>query len=224
MEHLAIIMDGNGRWAEKRGLKRSEGHKEGINALLRVIHRVIERKIPYLSVYAFSRENWKRPRSEVDFLFALFSKTIDDKLKELMDLGVRVVFSGSRERITKTLLEKMDRLSSETKSNSKLTLQVMLDYSSEEEIERAVKNAIENGRIPPTYQDILSFRDNPFIPLPDMIVRSSGEKRLSGFMLLEAGYTELGFYDILFPDWNAEMIDKIISDFSQRRRRFGGLS
>lgn len=223
LRHLGIIMDGNGRWAEARGLERFEGHKEGFNALLRLIDRAIEREIECLSVFAYSIENWKRPEDERRKLFSLFESAIEKERTNLKDKGIRVVFSGSRENLEKSLVAKMSSLESYTASGKNLTIQVLFNYSGSDEITRLIRRAVGKGIKSPTFDDLLANRDNPELPMPDMIVRSAGEKRLSGFLLLQSGYTELAFYDRLFPDWNAEMIDNIIIEYSKRKRKFGGL-
>ncbi len=188
--HLALIMDGNGRWAERRGLSRSEGHKEGARVACRVAKAASDRGIGYLTLYCFSTENWKRPKGEVDSLMGLFSSELETMIGRLVENGIRVLHLGRRDRLPEMVLRR-----------------------------RAMRHGEKELSVP-----VLSrYVDNPSIPYPDFICRSSGEKRLSGFLMLQSSYAEIGFYDRLWPDWDESMIDTIIADFSARDRRYGGI-
>ncbi len=219
--HLALIMDGNGRWAEKRNLPRSAGHLEGGKAALRVVRACLQHSIPYLSLYCFSTENWKRPREEVDYLMGLFSSRVKAEIPKAKENGIRILHLGRREGLPENVLNTIDEAERETAGESRLTLQLAINYGGLDEIVRAVQKAAGNG----SFDDasLLSSVDNPDVPPPDFIVRSSGEKRLSGFLLLQSSYAELGFYDKLWPDWDESMIEIILNDFESRQRRFGGI-
>ncbi len=221
--HLALIMDGNGRWAQMRSLPRTAGHSEGAKAAVKVTLAASRRGIRYLTLFCFSTENWKRPKMEIDSIMGLFSEEFDTMLSEIMKEDIKVVHLGRRDRLPYPLLSKLDKAAEMTKDNKGMTLQLAIDYGGEDEIERCVRRAIQAGNKEISYNTLLSYVDNPAIPSPDYICRSSGEKRLSGFLLLQSSYAEIGFYDKLWPDWNESMIDAIIEDFNKRNRRFGGI-
>ena len=220
--HLALIMDGNGRWASVRGLPRRDGHLEGGKAAEKVIKACLSRGIRYLTLYCFSTENWKRPKEEIDYLMGLFSDYVTKSLPRAVENGISIRHLGRREGLPQNMLDAMDNAIRATAGGEALTLQLAINYGGHDEIERATLAALENG-IAPTAENLPRFFDNPDIPSPDFIARSSGEKRLSGFMLYQSSYAELGFYDRLWPDWDESMIDTIINDFTSRSRRFGGL-
>ncbi len=215
-------MDGNGRWAEKRNLPRSAGHLEGGKAAVRIIRACLSRGIRYLTLYCFSIENWKRPKEEIDYLMGLFSSRIRAEIPRAMKEGIRILHLGRREGLSEDVLNAIDEAVSMTKNNSRLYLQLAINYSGLDEIVRAAgKASVHSSAL--SGEELLHFVDNPDVPPPDFIVRSSGEKRLSGFLLLQSSYAELGFYDKLWPEWDEMMIDTIIDDFSSRERRFGGI-
>ena len=221
--HLALIMDGNGRWAERKGLSRSAGHKEGVNAAIRVIDAAQRRGIRYLTLYCFSTENWKRPRREVDFLMGLLSSEIAAIMPKAIEKGIRILHLGSREGLPESVLSALDRATEATAGCSAMTLQLAVNYGGHDEIARAVRRALEAGETDFGEKILPRYFDNPSVPPPDYIARSAGEKRLSGFLLYQSSYAEIGFYDRLWPDWDESLLDGIISDFSTRERRFGGL-
>lgn len=219
--HLACIMDGNGRWAEKRGLKRYKGHEEGSYAAERVAKGCIKEGIRFLTLYCFSTENWKRPKDEVEFLMGLLSKQIVLNIKKFNKLGIRILLLGDRNGIPSSALSGLDKAIRETEKNTTLTVQLAINYGGRDEIARAANKAIESGV---TYFDrdtLLSYLDNPSVPSPDMIVRSAGEERLSGFMLYQAAYSEFAFFDELWPDWDENMVTKIKEIYNKRVRKFG---
>lgn len=224
LTHLAIIMDGNGRWASKRGLMRSIGHKEGIKAVRSAIRFCLDNGIPYLSLFCFSKENWKRPETEVRTLFAILSECADRYLPELLSLDVSVRIAGSRDRLPKPLIEKLDNAIASTSGGRSLILQLMIDYSGSEEIARAVNRAIRKGIENIDERAIRANLDNPDIPDVDFLIRTGGEKRLSGFLTYQSSYAELGFYDKLWPDWDEASLRASIEDYRRRDRRFGGLN
>ena len=228
LKHIAIIMDGNGRWAKKRGLVRSIGHKEGSKMLERIAIHTLELGIPYLSVFAFSTENFKRSKEEVDFLMNLFIEMFTKKFKKLKEKGVKVVFSGRRENLREDVLESMDFITEETKNNDKLTLNICLNYGGQSEIVDTTKKLIEkvlNNEIKLEDIDTNIFEENLYQKLPpiDLLIRTSGEYRISNFMLWESSYSEYYFTDTLFPDFNEKEFDKALEEFYKRTRKFGGV-
>lgn len=222
--HLAIIMDGNGRWAKARFLPRTAGHLEGLKALKRCIRGCISEGIRYLTVYCFSTENWKRPPDEVKYLMALFTNKIYGEIKTLNSLGVSVRLLGNTSNLPPDAVKNLKKAEEETKDNDKITLQLAINYGGYDEIERAVNSLIKDGYKEIDANLIRSRFDNPDIPPVDFIVRSAGEMRLSNFLLFDSAYAELGFYDKLFPDWDEQMIHQIKEDYYKRIRKFGGLA
>lgn len=219
--HLALIMDGNGRWAKMRGLERTEGHKEGGKAAVKVMKGCIENGIKYLTLYCFSTENWKRPKGEVDYLMGLFAKETVKQIPEANKNGIRILHLGSRENLPQEDLDAMDKAVKETTGNDKLIVQLALNYGGHDEINRAIKKAIEAGESDFSESTLSRYFDNPFVPSPDFIGRSAGENRLSGFMLYQSNYAEFGFYDKLWPDWDESMVTQIVGDYNKRIRKFG---
>ena len=228
LKHIAIIMDGNGRWAKKRGLARSLGHKEGSKTLETVALHAMEKNIPYLSVFAFSTENFKRSKEEVDFLMNLFIEMFTKKFKKLKEKGIKVVFSGIRDNLRKDVLESMDFITKETKDNNKMTLNICLNYGGQSEIVDATKKIVkevEDGKIKISDIDINLFEKYLYQPLPpiDLLIRTSGENRISNFMLWEMSYSEFYFTDTLFPDFKEKELDAAINEYYNRNRKFGGV-
>ena len=228
LKHIAIIMDGNGRWAKKRGLARSLGHKEGSKTLEVVALHALELNIPYLSVFAFSTENFKRSKEEVDFLMNLFIEMFTKKFKKLKEKGIKVVFSGIRDNLRKDVLESMDFITKETKDNNKMTLNICLNYGGQSEIVDATKKIVkevEEGNIKLSDINISLFEKYLYQPLPpiDLLIRTSGENRISNFMLWEMSYSEFYFTDTLFPDFKEKELDNAINEYYNRNRKFGGV-
>ena len=223
LNHLAIIMDGNGRWAEMRGLKRSEGHNEGGKAIERVVKGCLKHDIKFLTLYCFSTENWKRPKQEVDYLLDLFAKEARKGINRFNELGVRILHTGSRDKLSNSTLSALDDVVDKTKDNDTLILQLAINYGGRDEIARAINKALLDGVRHFSEDTLRQYIDNPWIPDPDYICRSAGEKRISGFLLYQSNYAEFGFYDKLWPDWDESMVDLLVSDFSKRIRKFGEL-
>lgn len=229
LKHLAIIMDGNGRWAQARGKIRSMGHKAGSDALEKIALHACDIGIKYLSVYAFSTDNFKRSQDEVDFLMNLFIEMFNKNYKSLLKKGIKVVFSGAREGLRSDVLEAMDNIVEKSKNNDKATLNVCLNYGGQEEIIRAsekyhddlVSGKVKKGDI--TRDNFYQYLDNHLPPV-DLMIRTGHEKRLSNFMLYQLTYAELYFIDTLFPDFTPAILDEIIDDFYGRDRRFGGIN
>ena len=228
MQHLAVIMDGNGRWAQKRHLPRLMGHRAGADALDRTMHWCKEAGIKYLTVYAFSTENWKRSEDEVSGLMKLLSHFIKSKEKELVKNGVRFRVIGRREDLSEKLQGEIAALEEKTK-DGEFTLVVALSYGGRDEIIRAAKifNAEahrrrERGESVGDEAVFSSCLDTAGIPDPDLIIRTSGELRLSNFLLWQAAYAEFYFTDVLWPDFDKAEFDKALASFSKRERRMGG--
>jgi len=224
-KHIAIIMDGNGRWARKRGLPRIEGHRRGATSLKEVVKACVEIGVKYLTVYAFSTENWKRPREEVSFLMNLLSSTIDREINELNKNKIKVRFLGRISMLPEKLRNKIRSAEDKTKSNSKLNLNIMLSYGGRAELTDAVKSIVKNhiksDRID---EDVISRSlYTAGIPDPDLLIRTAGEMRVSNFMLWQIAYSEIWVTDILWPDFRKKHLVEAISDYSGRIRKFGGL-
>ena len=214
---VAIIMDGNGRWAERRDLPVAEGHREGTRALRRTVEACIDLGVETLVVYAFSTENWSRPETEVESLMEIFGETIERELPDLARQGVRTRFMGRRDRAPDELREQIERLERETAGNDRLNLWVA-------DIVEATRRLIEEG-VPPDAIDAESLRANlyaPELPDPDLLIRTSGELRISNFLLWQLAYSELVFVDTLWPDFGRDELEHALAAYAQRRRRFGG--
>jgi len=221
---VAIIMDGNGRWAERRGLPVAEGHREGTKALRRTVEAAIELGVETLVVYAFSTENWARPAGEVDSLMDIFGETIERELPDLARQGVRTRFMGRSDRAPDLLREQMARLEEETAHNDRLNLWIAFDYGGRAELVEAARRLVEAG-VDPKDIDEDALRANlyaPELPDPDLLIRTSGELRISNFLLWQLAYSELVFLDRLWPDFGREELEHALADYANRRRRFGG--
>lgn len=226
--HVAIIMDGNGRWAKKRGLKRTKGHQKGADVLKKISEYVYDKKIKVLSVFAFSTENWKRDKEEVDYLMDLFLKAFKNNFESVKKKGVKVIFSGVKTKLSDKVIKAMDNMMNDTKDNKNGIFNICLNYGGQDEIVEATKkickDVSENKlKIEKINQGIFSkylFNDLPPI---DLMIRTSGEYRISNFMLWQLAYSELYFTDTLWPDFNEEEFDKAIDSFNKRDRRFGGV-
>jgi undecaprenyl diphosphate synthase len=228
--HVAIIMDGNGRWAASRGLPRAVGHRYGVDAVRRTVEAATELGIPYLTLYSFSSENWSRPREEVDDLMGLMKRFIRRDLADLHRNNVRILIIGERDNVEPEMLALIDEARDLTASNKGLTLVIAFNYGSRVEIAKAARNltldAIE-GRIDVseiTPERISNALDTRSVPDPDLLIRTGGEMRLSNFLLWQAAYAELVFVDIYWPDFGREALESAIATFKSRDRRFGGLS
>ena len=222
--HVGIIMDGNGRWAKKRSLPRSMGHKAGSDNLRKLCHHVFKRGVKVLSVFAFSTENFKRDKKEVDYLMNLFLHKFKEELNEFQKNNIRVVFSGRREPLPDRVWEAMEEITEATIDNTKGIFNVCLNYGGNYEIVDAVKKIVKDNIdvedfTPEIFQKYL-YQD---LPPVDFLIRTSGEYRLSNFMLYQASYAEFYFTDTYFPDFNEVEFDKAILEFQNRDRRFGGV-
>ncbi|HOL21839.1 MAG TPA: isoprenyl transferase [bacterium] len=222
--HIAIIMDGNGRWAKKRGLPRIAGHKEGLNAVRATVKAAKKYGVKYLTLYSFSTENWKRPEDEVKFLFHLMEERLRKEGQELHKNNVRVLFIGRRDNIPAKLVNTMADIEKLTRKNTGLNLIFAINYGSRQEITDALKKVISSGAKDITEDLIEKNLYTANIPSPDLIIRTSGEKRLSNFLLWQAAYAELYFTPVLWPDFKEDDFLKALLDYQRRKRRFGGLS
>lgn len=227
--HIAIIMDGNGRWAERQGKNRSEGHVAGVETLHQLVKAFVAKGIKYLTVYAFSTENWIRPTEEVSQLMGLFAHSLRLYTSELKREGVRLLAIGDLARLPEESRAELQTSIEDTASNSRLTLIVALSYSSHYEINQALCKCLKSfcGRpmdeIPqdPYQKPIEPFLNTYQIPEPDLLIRTGGEMRLSNFLLYQMAYTELYFTDTLWPDFNEQRLDKALDEYKRRDRRFG---
>ena len=224
--HIAIIMDGNGRWAQKRGLKRTKGHQKGADALKKISEYVYDKNIKVLSVFAFSTENWKRDKEEVDFLMDLFLKAFKENFESVKKKGVKVIFSGVKTKLSDKVLKAMEDMQNETKDNINGIFNICLNYGGQDEIIEATKKIsidVKNNNLDLNDIDSNLFNKYLFNDLPpiDLLIRTSGEYRISNFMLWQMAYAELYFTDVLWPDFNEEEMDKAIESYNKRDRRFG---
>ncbi len=228
--HVAIIMDGNGRWAAKRGLPRAVGHQRGVDSVRRVVKAAIEQGISFLTLFCFSSENWSRPESEIMELMSLLKRFIRQDLAELHAKDIRIRMIGASDGVDSDILHMVREAEELTKNNRGLQLVVAFNYGSRDEITRAVRVIAENvksGNIDPkdvTPEFIDSQLDTAGIPDPDLLIRTSGESRLSNFLLWQSAYTEFVFTDLLWPDFDEAAFGEALKEYQGRHRRFGGLT
>jgi len=228
-DHVAIIMDGNGRWAQKRGMPRFLGHKEGISAVMKVVKAAAELKVKTLTLYAFSTENWKRPKAEVDFILKLPKQFLHLYLPELVYHNVRIGMIGDMEKLPEHVCETMQYAADCTKENDGLQLNFALNYGGRDEIMHAMKAMFQDMNEQNLSLDELNeqqFAKHLYtaeMPEPDLLIRTGGEKRLSNFLLWQMAYTELVFTDVLWPDFSAEAFLGAIDEYQQRQRRYGSV-
>jgi len=223
--HVAIVMDGNGRWAKKRFLPRFFGHKAGVDALVKVVQACIDRNIEYVTVFAFSSENWKRPSDEVSGLMGLVLAAVSRYLAKMGAMGVRIRIVGDRETVSDKLRNAWNEAEGATAHNTKLTLNVAFNYGGRWDIVQACRKAIEAG-VPAhelTEARLSEFMAMSYAPDPDLFIRTGGEVRISNFLLWQAAYTEFVFSDCLWPEFGERELDAAIAAFHERDRRFGGV-
>lgn len=229
-EHIAIIMDGNGRWAKKKGNERIFGHRNGVRAVRETVEAAAELGVGYLTMYAFSTENWNRPRTEIDALMSLLVSTLDTETKKLMENNIRLRTIGDTASLPSAVRRHLDKAIRTTSGNTGLTLVLALSYSSRWEILDAMKEIgrrIKKGKVSPEelciddFTDLLQTKD---IPDPELLIRTSGEFRVSNFLLWQIAYTELYFTETLWPDFRKEDLFQAICNFQSRERRFGMIS
>lgn len=224
-KHIAIIMDGNGRWAKKRFLPRIAGHARGVKRVKEIVEYCSDIGIKYLTLFAFGRENWKRPHEEVSFLMSLLLEQLGKEFLSLHEQGVRIRFIGDKLRLEKIIFEKITAIEKLTQDNKKLNLNIALDYSGSYDIIQAVNLILAEGKYTEITEDILekhllTYPD----PMPDLLIRTSGEMRLSNFMLWQMAYTEMYFTSKLWPDFSKKALDEAIQWYKTRERRYGMIS
>lgn len=226
-EHVAIIMDGNGRWAKSRGLPRAAGHAQGAEAVRRTVKAASQLGIRYLTLYGFSLENWKRPAKEIADLMGLLRLYLRKEIAELHREGVRIRFIGDRSLLEPDIVSLIEMSEQKTKANTKLDLVIALSYGSRQEITTAVRKLVADvaaGEVDPDAIDENTLQARLYtsdIPDPDLIVRTSGEQRISNFLLWQSAYAEFVFTDVLWPDFSREKLEDSIEEFSRRERRYG---
>lgn len=227
--HVAIIMDGNGRWAQKRHLPRAFGHKAGVDALRRTVEAAPNLGIKYLTVYAFSTENWQRPNDEVEALLNLLAQFVASDLERLYKNNVKIIIQGKREGLNSETLKLIEESEEKTKNNKALNLIICFNYGGQTEIAQAAKSLakdVKDGKLAieqineKTFAEYIPSNNWPY---PDLIIRTAGEKRLSNFLMWQSAYSELVFLDILWPDFKGEDLLSALGEFNKRNRRFGGI-
>nr|PJZ94301.1 isoprenyl transferase [Leptospira ellisii] len=230
-EHIAVIMDGNGRWATARGKSRSEGHREGAQAIDRLMDASLELGLKNISLYAFSTENWKRPVTEIRSIFNLLVEFIDTRLDRIHSRGIRILHSGSRKRLTRGVLDKIDFAAETTRKNKKLTVNFCLNYGSRDELLRAAQEAFLRRKRekvpfekPLKEKELEKFLYTSALPPVDLLIRTAGEQRLSNFLLWQSAYAELYFTDTLWPDFDKTALVHSLDWYGARTRKFGGLT
>lgn len=221
-KHIAFIMDGNGRWAKKRLMPREYGHSVGAKKFREIVQHCADIGVENVTVYAFSTENWKRPRNEVDAIMRLFKDYIAEAERDFRKSDVRILFIGNREAFDDSLRTEMDRVEALTADRHK-TLCIAMNYGGRGEIVDAVNQLIASGKRNVTEEDITNSIYSGAVPPPDMIVRTGGEIRLSNFLLWQSAYAELFFTDTLWPDLTKEEVDRLIEIYNTRNRRYGGV-
>jgi len=225
IRHLAIIMDGNGRWAEKKGLPRSAGHQAGADAVKTIVTACRKRGLEYVTLYAFSRENWSRPKGEVNFLFDLLVQFLRQELKALLEHSIRLNILGEWQDLPLPVRQAIKHACHKSRSGREMVLNLALNYSGRDEVLRACKRLIQQKTDPenidePMFRKALYTGDQPD---PDLIIRTSGEQRLSNYLIFQAAYAELYFTSVLWPDFDETELERALEDFQHRQRRFGGL-
>lgn len=224
-QHVAIIMDGNGRWAQQQGLPRLEGHRAGTENIRRILKAFAARGVRYVTLYAFSTENWGRPKNEVSGLMEILGQVIQAEVPHLHEQNVRLQHLGRREHLPSGLAEAIDRALKLTANNSGVTLCVAFDYGGRAEVVDAMRRAMAGGIASEKATEELIRRHLylPEIPDPDLVIRTGGERRLSNFLLWQTAYSELYFTDSLWPDFDDAEVELALDDYSRRQRRFGKL-
>ena len=229
-KHIIIIMDGNGRWAEQNGLLRSAGHKAGVKVLRNLIEHAVQLELTTITVYAFSRENWQRPKKEVQLLLELFISSLESEVKDLHANNIKLNFIGEMDKFPDKLKKSMNESESLTSNNSKLTLNVAINYSGRWDIYNALLSIIDDMATKKiTKKEIDEKLINKKLSLanydePDLLIRTGGERRLSNYLLWQIAYTEMYFTDILWPDFNTNQFDLALAWYAERQRRFGKTS
>lgn len=230
VRHIAIIMDGNGRWASERGLPRTEGHRQGVESVRRTVEASIELGITHLTLFSFSSENWSRPKQEINDLFGLLRRFVRRDLADLHKNGVKIRVIGTRENLDADILRMVDDAVELTKDNTGLNLTIAFNYGARDEIARAARKIAEDvasgslAAAEVTPERFGAYLDTAGLPDPDLLIRTSGELRLSNFLLWQLAYSEFVFVDVFWPDFSRELLEAAIAEYQRRSRRFGGTS
>lgn len=222
--HVAIIMDGNGRWAERKGFKRFLGHRIGVESVREIVGITKKLGIKYLTLYVFSKENWRRPRSEIKYLFELLKRTLREEIPRLKRNNIKLLVMGKIDELPADIREEVERGVKETSECGGMNLIMALNYSGRTEIVDAVNKAIERGKRINSEEQFYRYLYLPGVPEPDLLIRTSGEIRISNFMLWQIAYTELFFTPTFWPDFRKKEFIDALRDFSRRERRFGGVT
>jgi len=224
--HVAIIMDGNGRWAQARHRPRVFGHQAGVKTVRRIVEDAADLGIKYLTLYSFSTENWTRPKAEIAALFTLLRQYVEDDLDTLDENNVRIRILGSRKNLKSDLLKLIDKVEGQTKDNTEFHLNIAFNYGGRDELLRAFTKAVAAGEDLSAMkdEDLAPYLDTADIPEPDLVIRTSGETRISNFLLWQAAYSEFVFMDVLWPDFSKNDLEAAITEFQTRERRFGNLN
>ncbi len=227
--HVAIIMDGNGRWAKKRGMPRFLGHRQGVKTVKRIVRRASDLGIKYLTLYAFSTENWKRPQDEVNFLMDLFVETLEKDFAELYEENVKLDFIGDIDALPQKVKDTLERTKEKSKNNTGLDLVLAINYGSRNEILHSVKSIaskVSSGEIVIDDINEQTISDNLYlanVPEPELLIRTANERRISNYLLWQIAYSEFIFVDALWPDFTNELFEEALLEYQNRHRRFGGL-
>ncbi len=221
--HVGIIMDGNGRWAKQRGKKRTVGHKEGAKSVEAILLKAKEMGIEYITLYAFSTENWKRPKEEVETLMKMFKQFLKEERKTLRKNNMSLKVIGRREGLSKELIALIDETEEELRENKGLQLNLAVNYGGRPELIDAINSLIKEGKNEIGEKDIIKKLYNPLLPDPELIIRTSGEYRLSNFLIWQSAYSEIYISDVFWPDFREKEFEEAIDNYLSRERRFGGL-
>jgi undecaprenyl diphosphate synthase len=227
--HVAFIMDGNGRWAQKFNKPRTYGHREGAKKVKEVCSWCIEQNIKYASFYAFSKENWKRPKYEIEAIFSIIKDSYNNEFNKIREMGVKIVHIGDKNELPKDIVDIMNKIEKESELNDKLTALICINYSGKFEIENVIKNIVydfEKGKIKKEEINdslIKKYLYTSNYPDPDLLIRTSGEKRISNFFIYQMAYTELYFEELYWPEYSKEHFLEAIKDYYKRKRRFGSI-
>lgn len=225
-KHIAIIMDGNGRWANRRGLPRLAGHRRGADTAKQIVNILLDYEIPYVTLYAFSTENWNRPRGEIDSLFRILEERLDEEVRFAREKQIKVRHLGKPDGLPSRVLDRVKQVLELTQNGSRMTLNLAFNYGGRGEIVEAVRRLVLDG-IPAKEINEAVFSQYLYtagIPDPDLIIRTGGEMRLSNFLPWQSAYTEIYFTPVLWPDFDKKELDRALFAYSQRQRRFGGLA
>jgi len=229
-DHVAIIMDGNGRWAKSKGLPRLSGHKAGVERLKDIVGYTINSNISFLTLYAFSSENWSRPESEINDLMNLLSNFLSKEAKNFLEKDVKLIVIGRRDRLKKSIIKNIERLENDSHNNKSLNLIIALDYGGREDIRSAIISIYNKYKLENLSIENLSFDDieknlmTKDIPNPDLIIRTSGEYRISNFLLWQSAYSEYEFVKCNWPDFSSDIFSEVLKNYEKRDRRFGKLN